>query len=199
MICIGEPMRFVADALEQTQRGRIHWKSQWQRSAGPVNLLVFLSQTNDRNSVQAQTLQFATGRGKLTFAAIDNDQIWQAHQRLRITHSGYRIGLQTARCVESVFLGMLGRKIDNGIQLCAFRSLVSGFRNAQEHPRVSSSHDFSHAGEIVLSFNCSHPISPVIILVRHAVAETNHRSDDVRRGNVRDIEALHHPGQARQV
>ncbi len=35
-------MRFVADALEQTQRAGIHWKSKRQRPARPINLLPFL-------------------------------------------------------------------------------------------------------------------------------------------------------------
>jgi hypothetical protein len=28
MICVGEPMRLVSNALKQSQRRRIHWKSQ---------------------------------------------------------------------------------------------------------------------------------------------------------------------------
>jgi hypothetical protein len=61
VICIGKPMRLVSNALKQSQRRRIHWKSQWQCSAGSINFLVFFRQTNNRKVVQAQSLQFAAG------------------------------------------------------------------------------------------------------------------------------------------
>lgn len=75
MIGIGEPMRLIADSLKQSQGRRIHWKSQWQCTAGSINFLVFFRQADNRKIVQAQSLQFATGGRQLAFSAIDNDQI----------------------------------------------------------------------------------------------------------------------------
>ena len=75
MICVGEPMCFIADALKQSQGRRIHWKSQWQCAAGSINLLVFFRQTDNRKIVQAQSLQFSAGGRELAFSSIDNDQI----------------------------------------------------------------------------------------------------------------------------
>src|SRR5438132_8231630 len=54
----------------------------------------------------------------------------------------------------------------------------------QQDTRIPAPDNLSHAGEIVLSFHCSHSISAVIVLIRYAIPETNHRSDDMRRGNI---------------
>ncbi len=61
VIRVGEPMRFVSDALKQTQRRRIHRKSQRQPAARSINLLVFFRETDDGKIVQAQSLQFTAG------------------------------------------------------------------------------------------------------------------------------------------
>ena len=61
MICVSEPMRLIADALEQTQGRGIHWKLQRQCAAGSINLLVFFRQTDNGNIVQSQSLQFTAG------------------------------------------------------------------------------------------------------------------------------------------
>ena len=61
VICVSEPMRLIAAALKQSQGRRIHWKSQRQCAAGPINLLVFFRQTDNRKIVQAQSLQFTAG------------------------------------------------------------------------------------------------------------------------------------------
>ena len=54
-------MRFIADALKQSQGRGIHWKSQRQCSTRSINLLVFFRQTDNRKIVQAQSLQFTAG------------------------------------------------------------------------------------------------------------------------------------------
>jgi hypothetical protein len=51
MICVGEPMRLVADALKQTQGRGIHWKLQRQGAARSINLLAFLRQADNRKFV----------------------------------------------------------------------------------------------------------------------------------------------------
>src|SRR5215211_683172 len=61
VICVSEPVRLIADALKQSQGRRIHWKSQWQWTAGSINLLVLFGQTDNRKIVQAQSLQFTAG------------------------------------------------------------------------------------------------------------------------------------------
>ena len=53
VICVSEPMRLIADALKQSQGGRIHWKPQRQCAAGSINLLVLFRQTDNRKIVQA--------------------------------------------------------------------------------------------------------------------------------------------------
>ena len=75
MICVSESMRFIPNALKQTQGRRIHWKSQRQCAAGSINLLVFFRQTDDWKVVQAQSLQFTAGGRELAFSSIDDDQV----------------------------------------------------------------------------------------------------------------------------
>jgi len=60
VIRVGEPMRFISDALKQSQGRRIYWKSQRQRAAGSINFLVFFRQPYNREIVQFQSLQFTT-------------------------------------------------------------------------------------------------------------------------------------------
>ena len=69
----------------------------------------------------------------------------------------------------------------------------------QQNPRITSPHYLGHASEIILPFHRAHAISPVIILVWHAVSETNHRRNDMGGGNVRDIEAFHHARHAGEL
>src|SRR5437762_10481943 len=73
MVGVGKPMRLIADALKQPQSRRIHWKSQRQRPARPVNLLALLRQADDREIVQAESLQLTTCGRELAFSTIDND------------------------------------------------------------------------------------------------------------------------------
>ena len=75
VVRVGEPMCFVSNALEQSQRRGIHWKSQRQRAARSINLFVFFGQTDDGKVVQSQSLQFAAGGRELAFSSIDNDQV----------------------------------------------------------------------------------------------------------------------------
>mgnify|MGYP003694154347 CR=1 FL=1 len=53
VICVGEAMRLVANALEQSQGAGVHWKLQRQRPARPVNLFPFLGQADNGKIVQA--------------------------------------------------------------------------------------------------------------------------------------------------
>ena len=58
MICVSESMRFIPDALKQSQGRGIHWKPDRQCPAGAVNLLVFFRQPDDRKIMQTESLQF---------------------------------------------------------------------------------------------------------------------------------------------
>ena len=69
----------------------------------------------------------------------------------------------------------------------------------EKNPRITPSHHLGHARKIILSVDSAHAIAPVIVLVRHAVPETNHRSNHVCRGNVRDVETFHYARQTRQT
>ena len=53
MICVGEAMRLVANALEQPQGAGVHWKLQRKRPARPVNFFPFLGQADNQKIVQA--------------------------------------------------------------------------------------------------------------------------------------------------
>src|SRR5687767_11493768 len=75
MIGIRETVRFVANPLEQAQRSGIRRQNQRQRAPGAVNFLVLFRQTDDRQVMQPEPLEFATGRGKLSFATVDDDQV----------------------------------------------------------------------------------------------------------------------------
>ena len=72
---VGEAMRFIADPLEQLERSAIFRQAQREGTAGPINLLEFLGQSDDRLIVESEALQFFAGAGELPLAAIDNDQI----------------------------------------------------------------------------------------------------------------------------
>ena len=77
VICVGKPVRLIADALKQTQRTRIRRELERHRTAGSINLLELFCQTYDGQLVQPEALEFAAGRGKLALAAVDDDQIGQ--------------------------------------------------------------------------------------------------------------------------
>ena len=61
MICVSEPMGFIADSLKQSQGRGIYWKLQRQPASGSINFLVFFCQADNRKIVQAQSLQFTAG------------------------------------------------------------------------------------------------------------------------------------------
>src|SRR6266513_581121 len=111
-------MGFITDALKQSQSAR--------RS---INLLVFLRKAYDGKIVQPEALQFTTRSRELAFSSIDNDEIRETNERLRIPDSGKRIGFQPTRCVKRVVLRVFGRNVDDAILVFTFRSPVSGIRN----------------------------------------------------------------------
>ena len=93
VVGVGEAVRFVPNALQQTQRARVRRQHERQRPARPIDLLVFLRETDDRQFVQAEALEFAARRGELALAAIDDDQVRQADgEEFRIADCGLRIG-----------------------------------------------------------------------------------------------------------
>src|SRR5437016_11657477 len=47
VVRVREPMGLVANALKQPQSRRIHWKSQRQRPARPIDLFAFFCQADD--------------------------------------------------------------------------------------------------------------------------------------------------------
>jgi hypothetical protein len=53
VICVGEAVRLVANALKQTQGAGVHRKLQRQGPARPVNLFPFLGQADYGKIVQA--------------------------------------------------------------------------------------------------------------------------------------------------
>ena len=76
---IGKPVRFIANPLQKPQRVGILRQSQRERASGPVDLLEFLGQPDDRQFVQTEALQLFAGGGELAFAAVDDDQVRQPH------------------------------------------------------------------------------------------------------------------------
>ncbi len=203
MIGVGEAMGLVANALEQSQGAGINRQLQRQRPAGPINLFMLFGQADNREIVQAEPLQLATRGRKLALSTIDNDQVGQA-DRHKLCCSGRRLG-GIVVIIQAAEDGGLYNVADSSrdrfvrILLRKFRRIRIRFARFEQHARISSPHDFGHAGEIILSFNRSHSISPVTILVRHAVAETNHRGHYMRGGNVGDVETFHHDRRARQL
>ena len=102
--------------------------------------------------------------------------------------------LRVLRRAPSSSLRMTGnsRQGIRGIFLRKFRCVGiygSGFK---QNPRIPPPHDLGHAGEIILSFNRAHAVTAVIVPIRNAIAETNHRCHDVRGGDVRNVETLHY-------
>jgi hypothetical protein len=90
VVGVREPVGLVANSLEQSQRAGVRRKHQRQRPARPINLLVFLGEANDRQLMQPEALQLAAGGRQLSLAAIDDDQVWQANGRNRISDTGNR-------------------------------------------------------------------------------------------------------------
>src|SRR5437763_6406852 len=86
----------------------------------------------------------------------------------------------------SLLVGITGnsRQRIGRILLRKLRDIGVRVTRLQQDTRIPAPDNLSHAGEIVLSFHCSHSISAVIVLIRYAIPETNHRSDDMRRGNI---------------
>src|SRR5205807_6543009 len=100
VISIGEAMRFVSNSLEQMQRAGIGRQLQRHRATRPVNFLMLLRQTDNRQIVQPQSLQFTTGRGELSFATVDDDQVRQTNShKLALVFIGYAI-----QCVCRILL-----------------------------------------------------------------------------------------------
>ena len=71
-----------------------------------------------------------------------------------------------------------------GILLRKLRYLGVCIARLQQNTRIPAPNDLGHAGEIVLAVDRSHPITAVIVFIRHAVPKTNHRGNNVRRGNI---------------
>ena len=77
METVGEAMRFVANPLKQFQMRRCPLAVAGP-APGPVDLLEFLGEPDDRLLEKAEALKFLARAGKLPLAAIDDDQIGQA-------------------------------------------------------------------------------------------------------------------------
>ena len=73
-------MTFIANPLEQFHRRMIETKPQRFALTRPVNLLKFLCQPDDRNFFEAKLFQFRARGIELSFAAINQDEIWQIGQ-----------------------------------------------------------------------------------------------------------------------
>src|SRR5262249_39848444 len=102
VIRVREPMRFVPDSLKQVERAGTSWQVQRHRPTRPINFLVLLGQTDDRQIMQTQSLQFATGRRKLPFAAIYDYQIRQTH--VGAVSSEFDVGSWASRVCHAIAL-----------------------------------------------------------------------------------------------
>ena len=88
VVSVGEAMGFVSNPLQQTQRARVRREHKRQRASRAVDLFILFRETDDRQVVQPEALQFAAGRRKLPFAAIDDDQVWQTNCEESVIPSG---------------------------------------------------------------------------------------------------------------
>ena len=57
--------------------------------------------------------------------------------------------------------------------------------------RVAAADDLGHGGEVVLALDGLDAVAAVVLVVRLAIGEADHRGDDVVGGDVGDVEALH--------
>src|SRR5205085_5303413 len=80
VVGVCEPVRFIANSLQQMQRARIRRQLQRHGATRSINFFMLFREYDDWQIVQAELLQFTTRRGELTLAAIDNDQIWQTNR-----------------------------------------------------------------------------------------------------------------------
>jgi hypothetical protein len=75
MIAVGKPVRFVANALEELEGSAVVGELEWLGTAGAIDFLEFLGQTDDRDVVEAELLEFAAGGAELALAAVDDDEV----------------------------------------------------------------------------------------------------------------------------
>ena len=128
-------------------------------------------------SCRPSALQFPNGHAELALAAIDDDEVRQHDFRAALAG-------EAALGFDGIFLGELRIRIGGGV--------------FQQNARVAAADDLGHGGEVVLALDGLDAVAAVVLVVRPAVGEADHRGDDVVGGDVGDIEALHHarrPGQ----
>jgi hypothetical protein len=72
-----EAMRLVADALQQAQRVAVRIEREAAHAVAREHQLLFLRKTHSDQVRQADGLERRIRRVQLTFAAVDDDQIWK--------------------------------------------------------------------------------------------------------------------------
>ena len=97
--------------------------------------------------------------------------------------------------------GVSGRRSRLGAFSCensavGFRRVTAPHAASRQDRANSGAPDhLRHAGEIVLPVDGLDAVTAVVGPVGHAVPEADHRGDDVRGGDVRNVEALHDAGR----
>src|SRR5947209_2691596 len=121
MISIRKAVRLVPDPLEQPEGAGIGRQDQGKCATGPVYLFVLLCESNDREFMQSEPLQFPAHGGELSFAAVDDDQVGQTDGDKRLLIANRRPStdvvlallrmtpLSALQSLSRIFLGILGR------------------------------------------------------------------------------------------
>ena len=75
--------------------------------------------------------------------------------------------------------------------------MAAAFSN--KNARVAAADDLGHGGEVVLPLDGADAVAAVVLVVRPAVGEADHRGDDVVGGDVGDIKTLHHARRSGEI
>src|SRR4051794_30356591 len=78
----GEPVRLVAHALKELQRGRVVAEDDRLAPPGDEDLLDALSERDDRDAARAEALERAHAGAQLARPAVDDDEVRQGRERL---------------------------------------------------------------------------------------------------------------------
>src|SRR5690625_984169 len=176
MVCDREPVRLVADALEQVEALARPRQDDRVFLVGYPDLFEPLGQTTQCNVIDAERIQRLLGRRDLWWAAVDDDQ---------------------ARAVgELAWPARLGVDQAGSLVLCRFR--IIGVREVcracgcllVEQATEAPCDRLVHGRDVVLPVDTSDDEPSILGLTWKAVLEHDHRRDDLCALQVRDVVAL---------
>ena len=143
MVAVGEPVRFVADPLQEPERTGFVREPDRNGAARAMDFFKLLGQSDDGEIPEDEPLQFMAGSAELSAATVHNDQIRK------------RAGPGFGKELNGVFLGK------RRIQFRAGGEFADHRRVFRQKPTVPPPNNLGHTGEIVLTFDGRNPVPAV--------------------------------------